>query len=200
MPMKLHRDQFRWKNGRGHDQKPILYSQKANTYGLGKKQHDSDQWWTKAFDNQLKSLDVSNSTSGEVTVKQTVTNATPLGMAITSRYYIKFVSGGILKGDVETAVEEKELDTDKKSEEKEKTVVKKEKKEKKEKKKTSKNSSSRSSQESSSIAEGKRIEKNEKNKKKRKAEETRAERKGKKRLKRLLEKEMASLQALSVEA
>jgi hypothetical protein len=35
MPIKLHRDQFRWTNGRGHDQKPVLYSQKANTYGLG---------------------------------------------------------------------------------------------------------------------------------------------------------------------
>ncbi|KAF8254165.1 hypothetical protein K440DRAFT_618818 [Wilcoxina mikolae CBS 423.85] len=35
MPIKLHRDQFRWTNGRGHDQKPVLYSQKTNTHGLG---------------------------------------------------------------------------------------------------------------------------------------------------------------------
>jgi hypothetical protein len=167
----------------------------------GKKEHDSDQWWTKAFDNQLKSLDVSNSSSGEVTVKQTVTNATPLGMAITSRYYIKFVSGGVLKGDVEPTIEgEKAATEEKKTEEK---AVKKEKKEKKEKKKSSKSSSSKSSSSkssrASSIAEEEKP-KEKKEKKKRKAEETKDDRKEKKRLKRLLEKEMASLQALSVEA
>jgi hypothetical protein len=144
----------------------------------------------------LKSLDVSNSSSGEVTVKQTVTNATPIGMAITSRYYIKFVYGGILKGDVESAIEDGKVATEeKKAEEK---AIKKEKKEKKEKKKGSKSSSSKSSRESSSAAEEKHKEK--KQKKKRKAEETKDDRKEKKRLKRLLEKEMASLQALSVEA
>jgi hypothetical protein len=133
----------------------------------------------------LKSLDVSSS-KGEVTVKQTGTNATPLGMAIASRYYIKFVSGGILKGDVESAIAAAT-----EGEEKEKGLRK--------EKKSSKNSSLRSSRESSSAAEGKQKEKK-REKKKRKAEETRDDRKEKRRLKRLLEKEMASLQALSVEA
>lgn len=35
MPIQLNRDQFRWTNGRGHNQKPILYAQKTNTRGLG---------------------------------------------------------------------------------------------------------------------------------------------------------------------
>ncbi|KAI5781813.1 hypothetical protein EDC01DRAFT_665039 [Geopyxis carbonaria] len=95
MAIKLRREQFKWTNGRGHNQKPILYSQKTNTYGLGKKEHNSDQWWTTAFDNQLKSLDVSSSSKGEVIVKQTAT-ATPLSMERKSRYYIRFVPGGVL--------------------------------------------------------------------------------------------------------
>ncbi|KAI5858790.1 hypothetical protein BZA05DRAFT_432645 [Tricharina praecox] len=192
MPIKLHRDQFRWTNGRGHDQKPVLYSQKANQHGLGKKEHNADDWWAKAFDNQLKSLDVCNSSTGEVTVKQTKMTATPIGMHIANRYYIKFVPGGVLKGDVETAQEEAAaaaavVAEEKRAQEKKDKKARKEKKDKK---------SSRSSREST--ADGGR--RKEKKQKKSKVDETRDERKEKRRLKRLLEKEMALLQMTATEA
>ncbi|KAG0640905.1 hypothetical protein HOY80DRAFT_956720 [Tuber brumale] len=97
MPIKVTREDFLWTNGRGHNQKPILYSQKLNNYGIGKKQHSSDQWWEKAFDNQLKNLNVA-SAGGEVTVTQTAKNVTPIGLERIARFYIRFVRGGVLHG------------------------------------------------------------------------------------------------------
>ena len=46
--------------------KPISISQKANTFGIGKKKHDAhaDQWWARAFDDTLKGL---NATKDEAT-------------------------------------------------------------------------------------------------------------------------------------
>ena len=40
--------------------KPLLVSQKANVLGIGKKMHDAhaDQWWARAFDSSLRSLEV----------------------------------------------------------------------------------------------------------------------------------------------
>lgn len=45
--------------GRGI-KKPLLVSRKANVLGVGKKKNDihADQWWARAFDSGLKSLDV----------------------------------------------------------------------------------------------------------------------------------------------
>ena len=42
--------------------KPLHLSQKANIFGVGKKQHDAhaDQWWARAFDDTLKGLNTSN--------------------------------------------------------------------------------------------------------------------------------------------
>ena len=88
------RDSFKWTNGRGHNQKPILYTIKNNvfphpayplitkikltilnsvqTLGLGKSlyQAQTDNWWERAFDNSLKSLAVSQSTDGGIRVVQ----------------------------------------------------------------------------------------------------------------------------------
>ena len=49
--------------------KPIHLSQKANVLGVGKKQHDAqaDQWWARAFDDTLKSLNTSNNEATEKT-------------------------------------------------------------------------------------------------------------------------------------
>ncbi|PWW75047.1 hypothetical protein C7212DRAFT_282278 [Tuber magnatum] len=102
MPIKVTREDFLWTNGRGHNQKPILYSQKLNNYGIGKKQHSSDLWWEKAFDNQLKNLDVA-SAGGEVTVTQIAKNVTPIGLERIARFYIRFVRGGVLHGGKEIA-------------------------------------------------------------------------------------------------
>ena len=42
--------------------KPLHLFQKANVFGVGKKQHDAhaDQWWARAFDDTLKELNTSN--------------------------------------------------------------------------------------------------------------------------------------------
>ncbi|KAG0138147.1 hypothetical protein HOY82DRAFT_666681 [Tuber indicum] len=135
MPIKVTREDFLWTNGRGHNQKPILYSQKLNNYGIGKKQHSSDQWWEKAFDSQLKNLDVA-SVGGEVTVTQTAKNVTPIGLERIARFYIRFVRGGVLHGGKEIAGAErdgKEVAARSGVERKSKTVKKKRKNERKEK-------------------------------------------------------------------
>ncbi|KAL9000228.1 MAG: hypothetical protein Q9169_001130 [Polycauliona sp. 2 TL-2023] len=51
--------------------KPLLISQKSNTLGVGKKAHDAyaDQWWARAFDDTLKSL------NGQSTTKKSSTTA-----------------------------------------------------------------------------------------------------------------------------
>lgn len=50
--------------GRGI-KKPLLVSRKSNVLGVGKKKHDAhaDQWWARAFDAGLKSLEVGRSNS-----------------------------------------------------------------------------------------------------------------------------------------
>ena len=59
-------------NGRGI-KKPLLVSQKPNVLGIGKKKHDAhaDQWWVRAFDSSLKSLDVGKDETTEDTVNVT---------------------------------------------------------------------------------------------------------------------------------
>lgn len=79
---------------------PLKRQRQAAYVSTGKKEHNADQWWLNAFDNQLKALDVSKNSTGEVKVEQTMKN-TPIGMTFASRYYIRFVSGGILTGGVE---------------------------------------------------------------------------------------------------
>ena len=48
--------------------KPLHLSQKANVFGVGKKQHDAhaDQWWARAFDDTLKGF---NTLKNEATAK-----------------------------------------------------------------------------------------------------------------------------------
>ena len=59
-------------SGRGI-KKPILISQKLNTFGIGKKKHDAhaDQWWARAFDDTLKGL---NTTTNVATSKKDETS------------------------------------------------------------------------------------------------------------------------------
>ncbi|KAI4284413.1 MAG: hypothetical protein L6R38_001419 [Xanthoria sp. 2 TBL-2021] len=50
-------------NGKGIS-KPLLVSKKTNVLGVGKKAHDAyaDQWWSRAFDDTLRSLNGQNIT------------------------------------------------------------------------------------------------------------------------------------------
>lgn len=96
--------------------RPILVSRKNNSLGIGRKNHvTSDQWWLNAFDEQLKSLDTSNKTS----VVQTKKNTTKLEGLLThgagkytgaNALYACFVSGGLLKGTLQTEEEDQSTD------------------------------------------------------------------------------------------
>lgn len=140
----------------------------------GKKEHSSDQWWEKAFDNQLKNLDVSGGASGDVTVKQTAPLSSAMGMEKMAKYYIRFVKGGILEGEIEKMVKEVEEipeDISTSSEAERRLQRKKEKKAKKEKK------SKRDKKRKTSTVK----------------EESKEERRERKRLKRLVRKELELL-------
>jgi len=87
--------------------------------GLGKKKHNhADAWWERAFDSSLKTLDVTNSAAGGVTVVQTqkdgalgllVKNGSN-GVAGTSALYKYFVKGASLAGTVEDGYNKEDLD------------------------------------------------------------------------------------------
>ena len=95
-------------SGRGIT-KPLHLSQKANIFGVGKKQHDAhaDQWWARAFDDTLKGLTTSkNEATGKIervsvgSVAQTlpcvgIGEAKRIG---TGNLYSNFVRGESLSG------------------------------------------------------------------------------------------------------
>lgn len=104
--------------------KPLLLNRKANTFGLGQKQHfTSDQWWMNAFDEQLKGLD----TSKDGKVVQTVTtgklNAVEKNMGKWS-VYATFVRGGFLEGTLDLLAKQDSTSTESESDETEEEVVK----------------------------------------------------------------------------
>lgn len=95
--------------------KPILASRKANTLGIGRKNHvTSDQWWLNALDEQLKSLDTSSKTSIVQTKKNTKLES--LLTAGAGKYkganalYACFVSGGMLEGSLKWTTEGESTD------------------------------------------------------------------------------------------
>lgn len=82
--------------------KPILFSRKDNTKGLGVSQHfNPDQWWLNAFDEQLKGIE----TDSKGRVQQTVTTGKldTIAPGSLGKYsvYTSFVSGGLLEGTVD---------------------------------------------------------------------------------------------------
>ena len=113
-------------NSRGRGiKKPLLASKKSNVLGVGKKKNDAhaDQWWARAFDASLKSLDVSGVSGAGAAAEVHVTEAEPLsrmrsGTAYGGRLYDGFVKGQSLGGtiapDAEGAmVKVQELDVEK---------------------------------------------------------------------------------------
>lgn len=94
----------------GHGiKKPLLVSKRTNRLGVGKKAHDAhaDQWWSRAFDETLKSI------NGEQPVKETTkVNAATAALTgiIATRWngngglYGNFVRGEGLKGTMNAKV------------------------------------------------------------------------------------------------
>ncbi|KAI4232484.1 MAG: hypothetical protein L6R40_007381 [Gallowayella cf. fulva] len=78
--------------------RPLLVSRKPNVLGVGQKAHDAhaDQWWSRAFDETLKSL------NGQTTTKQAartkVTAPTPTGTLPTRWTWNGGLYGGFVRG------------------------------------------------------------------------------------------------------
>ncbi|KAJ9151810.1 hypothetical protein NKR23_g2733 [Pleurostoma richardsiae] len=93
--------------------RPILVSRKNDTRGIGKKSHaTSDQWWLNAFDEQLKSMEVS-ATKGVVVTAAAATKLESIA-AGTGKYrglYSRFVRGGLLDGTLTPSTESESTDT-----------------------------------------------------------------------------------------
>lgn len=82
--------------------------------GLGRNPHtaQTDNWWEKAFDNSLKSLSVSSTTAGEISVVANdvahggigLKDLIPMGPRRAFVQRIKFVEGGMLAGTIESGI------------------------------------------------------------------------------------------------
>lgn len=105
MNASIYLQSFGWKEGealkKGGLKKPILVKHKKDTKGLGHDTNDSDMWWEKLFDGQLKNLEVNNNNkNGEVsfqTNEEKVVNAFQKSI---SPLYKMFVKGEGLAGTV----------------------------------------------------------------------------------------------------
>ena len=93
-------------SGRGI-KKPLLTSRKTNLLGLGKKKNDvhADQWWARAFDNSLKSLEVTKIKSPSTIDHAAATHQGSLEIPSTTEgkwagLYDGFVRGESLKGTI----------------------------------------------------------------------------------------------------
>ncbi|KAL8765029.1 MAG: hypothetical protein Q9209_007755 [Squamulea sp. 1 TL-2023] len=86
-------------NGKGIS-KPLLVSKKTNLLGVGKKAHDAhaDQWWLRAFDETLKSLN-DKITSKEITSTPSEANVKPLSIAATRWTTNGDLYGGFVRGE-----------------------------------------------------------------------------------------------------
>ncbi|QLL34701.1 hypothetical protein HG536_0H00760 [Torulaspora globosa] len=106
MDSKEYLISYGWKEGealrKGGLKKPILVKHKKDKKGLGcaPGQDDSEAWWERLFDGQLKNLDVScSSTSGKIEFKQNESVATGVSKSV-SPLYRWFVRGEGLKGTI----------------------------------------------------------------------------------------------------
>ncbi|KAL8913266.1 MAG: hypothetical protein Q9171_001913 [Xanthocarpia ochracea] len=93
-------------NGQGIS-KPLLVSRKTNVLGVGKKAHDAhgDQWWSRAFEETLRSLNGQTSTkrtttSGEADAKSL--GVLPTRWTTNGGLHGSFVRGESLKGTMGT--------------------------------------------------------------------------------------------------
>src|SRR5690606_7807379 len=94
----------------GHKTKPLLYTLKNNTHGLGISPHSSqvDQWWERAFDKQLSDMKVNTDGKG-ITV---TTKKSEMVLRTTGRW-ISFVSAGKLGGGNMVGEDEEMKDSEK---------------------------------------------------------------------------------------
>ncbi|CCH59154.1 hypothetical protein TBLA_0B03130 [Henningerozyma blattae CBS 6284] len=116
MDSKEYLVSYGWKEGEalrdGGLKKPILVKHKRDKKGLGNSpgNDDSEAWWERLFDGQLKSLDVSvsgSSSSSSISFKQDSPVATAVSRQ-SSPLYSWFVKGEGLKGTIGQKITDEE--------------------------------------------------------------------------------------------
>ncbi|CUM66911.1 uncharacterized protein PRCAT00004596001 [Priceomyces carsonii] len=124
MDAKTYLESYGWKEGealkKGGLRRPILVLCKKDTKGLGHNSNDSDAWWERLFDGQLKNLNVQSGISGEVKF-ETNSAAVSNDMKALSPLYRMFVKGEGLVGTIGTEAKKtppgKKIESDKKDRE-----------------------------------------------------------------------------------
>lgn len=95
---------YGWKDGEalreGGLRKPILVKHKKDTKGLGNGTNDSDMWWERLFDGQLKNLQVNHGHDGDITFNQNNKQAEAEARKAQLPLYRMFVKGQGLAGTV----------------------------------------------------------------------------------------------------
>lgn len=105
MNASIYLQSFGWKEGealkKGGLKKPILVKHKKDTKGLGHDTNDSDMWWEKLFDGQLKNLEVNNNNkNGGVSFETNEEKVVDAFQKSISPLYKMFVKGEGLAGTV----------------------------------------------------------------------------------------------------
>lgn len=107
MDSKGYLKNYGWEEGeafkKGGLKKPILVKHKKDKKGLGCAPHqdDSEAWWERLFDGQLKGLDIKSNGGNGITFEQKEVVATGMSKE-SSPLYRWFVRGEGLKGTIRT--------------------------------------------------------------------------------------------------
>lgn len=104
MNARVYLKSYGWVEGEalqnGGLKKPILVKHKKDLKGLGHDSNDSDNWWEKLFDGQLKNLEVNQGPNNEVSIKTNDDLVERDLRKLTSPLYKMFVKGKGLEGTV----------------------------------------------------------------------------------------------------
>lgn len=105
MNAKLYLQSFGWKEGEalkdGGLRKPILVRHKKDKKGLGTNDNETDVWWEKLFDSQLKNLEVDQDSSSLYSFKTNTDNVANDVRKAMSPLYRMFVKGKGLEGTID---------------------------------------------------------------------------------------------------
>lgn len=103
MNASLYLQSYGWTEGealqKGGLRRPILVKHKKDTKGLGADGNDTDLWWERLFDGQLKNLEMTSGSDG-ILFKQNSSNVDTFMRKATSPLYKMFVKGTGLAGTV----------------------------------------------------------------------------------------------------
>lgn len=113
MNAKLYLQSFGWKEGEalkdGGLRKPILVRHKKDKKGLGTNDNETDVWWEKLFDSQLKNLEVDQDNNSLYSFRTNTDNIANDVRKAMSPLYRMFVKGKGLEGTIDNKVTQESL-------------------------------------------------------------------------------------------